>query len=791
MLIAWVVFPAVLVLLSAGCGLLLERVARTRIPGLLIVPAGFAAIVVIGQLLTLFDSTAELATPMIVALAVVGGGPSLVRRARSAEPWALGCAVAVFCLYGAPVLLSGEATFSGYIKLDDTATWMAFTDRTMEFGRNLDGLPPSSYEATLDLNLAKGYPTAIFVPWGIGAAITGQDLAWVFQPYEALLAAMLALCLVSIAAPAVRSPRLRALGALVAAQAALLVGYSLWGGVKEVAGAMLVALVAALALLPLRRDARGVAAAAPLALAVAALLGTLSVGAGVWLVPLLAPVAVASARSLGARVALRRAAVWAVVAALAVVPALVIGGLLSPTTSSFTRGRAIGNLFAPLSDWQAFGIWPSGDFRLDPDIPILSYGLIGVVAMLVVVGVVLAWRARAWAPLLYAAGTVGGSALVVAIGSPWAAAKALAIASPALLLVAMIGAARLAGGRRARALGIAALVATAAGVGWSNFLAYREVNLAPRDQLAELESIGDRIAGEGPTLMTEYQPYGVRHFLRAADPEGASELRRRQVLLRGGEKTKKGAWSDTDELARDGLLLYRTLVLRRSPSQSRPPSPYELTWQGDYYEVWQRPTPGDGGVLARLPLGRRIEPAARARCHDVMRLAHLAGRDGTLAAATPARDLVLRLAETPVHPPAWEDPRYGVSTLLPRGAGSIEARLRVPIAGTYDAWLGGSVRGEVELVVDGRPVGDARHRLNNAGQFIELGGIELAPGVHDVTIRYGGPDLHPGSGGQPLPLGPLVFSRREAADSELTYVDASAAHRLCGRRWDWIEALDT
>ena len=171
----------------------------------------------IGQLLTLFDATAELATPAAVVLGVLGGGPALIRRTRTIEPWALGCAAAVFLIYGAPILLSGDATFSGYIKLDDTATWMAFTDRTMEFGRNLDGLAPSSYEATLDLNLVKGYPTAIFVPWGIGAAISAQDLAWVFEPYEALLASMLALCLNAIAVPAVRSARMRALIALVAA----------------------------------------------------------------------------------------------------------------------------------------------------------------------------------------------------------------------------------------------------------------------------------------------------------------------------------------------------------------------------------------------------------------------------------------------------------------------------------------------------------------------------------------------------------------------------------------------
>jgi hypothetical protein len=174
----------------------------------------------------------------------------------------------------------------------------------------------------------------------------------------------------------------------------------------------------------------------------------------------------------------------------------------------------------------------------------------------------------------------------------------------------------------------------------------------------------------------------------------------------------------------------------------------------------------------------------------VMRLARLAGPGGRLAAATPARDLVVRLADTPVHPAAWEDQRYGLSTLLPRGAGTIEARLRVPIAGAYDAWLGGSARGEVELRVDGRRVGASRHSLNNAGQYIELGPAALSPGVHEVTIRYGGPDLHPGSGGQPLPFGPLVFSRREAADAEVTYVSPANADRLCDRRWDWIEALE-
>ena len=56
--------------------------------------------------------------------------------------------------------------------------------------------------------------------------------------------------------------------------------------------------------------------------------------------------------------------------------------------------------------------------------------------------------------------------------------------------------------------------AIALGVLWSNGLQYRQVWLAPRTQLHELEAIGNRIAGEGPTLMTDYQAYGARHFLR-------------------------------------------------------------------------------------------------------------------------------------------------------------------------------------------------------------------------------------------------------------------------------------
>src|SRR5262249_30234707 len=180
--------------------------------------------------------------------------------------------------------------------------------------------------------------------------------------------------------------------------------------------------------------------------------------------------------------------------------------------------------------------------------------------------------------------------MILTIGSPWVDGKALAIASPAILLLAVLGALILIG-RGRRFAGPLALVAIAIGVGWSNVLAYQGALLAPRHQLTELESIGHRIAGQGPTLVTEFQPYAVRHFLWDSDAEPVSELRLRRSPVVDARLVPPGHSADTDELRFRYLRHYRTLVIRRSPSESRPPADYRRIWSGHYYEVWQR-SPG-------------------------------------------------------------------------------------------------------------------------------------------------------------------------------------------------------
>jgi len=729
-----------------------------------VLPLGLALVILAGEFATLTDTTAELAAPLAAGLAIAGLLLGPIRRNRP-DLWALGTAVAVFAVFAAPVFLSGEATFAGYIKLDDTATYFAMTDRVMEHARDLAGLAPSTYEATLATTLAIGYPTGVLMPLGIGHALTGYDLAWIFQPYIAFLATMLALSLYALLGPLVPLRPLRAFAAFVAAQPAILYGYSLWGGIKELAGAWLFALLAVLVPWTLgpRSSARAVA---PLATVCAAIVCVLSLPAVGWLLPAAVVAGVLLWRKPVRSVPVK-VGVFAAAAVVLAVPAIVAAIDWLPKVSSFRQETELGNLFGPLSKLQAFGVWPVGDFRVRPDDIAPTYVLIAVVVAAGLVGLWWAWRRGSWELPTYLGIVVVGSGALVAVSSPWVSGKAIAMASPAFLAAALAGCAALFGlGRRVEAAVVT--IAITGGVLWSNTLAYHELSLAPRGQLHELESIGHSFAGQGPALMTSYEPYGARHFLRNEDPEGASELRRRFDYLRNGQMLDKGESADIDRLQLGGILAYRTLVLRRGPGASRPPSIYRLVRSGRYYEVWQRPASGGPTILEHLSLGNGTQAAAVPRCADVLRLARKARvPSGYLVAAT-------RPAAIPV--------------LTPSLTGTASARIRVPEAGRYTAWLAGDWFGNSTVKVDGREVGSKRAELNWPGLYTDLGTVELRPGQHTVDLTYDTGGLHPGSGGPPFSFGPLTLSREDARDAVQT-VSPSDARTLCGHALDWVEAV--
>src|SRR4051794_11734753 len=286
LLIAWLVFPAVMLVLCLGCGLLVDRLAgRGTIEGALLPPTGLAAVIVIAGLLTMQSSTARAASPACAAAMLAGFVLNHQRlRIATRSRWLIAAAAAVFLAYAAPTLLTGTATFAGYIKLDDTATWMAMTDRVMTHGRDLAGLQPSTYSATLGYSVSNGYPLGSLFPWGVGHALTGQDLAWIVQPYLAFLGALLGMIAFKLLQPFFTRRWTLALTAFIVAQPTLLYGYSLWGGIKELTAAVCIAVTAALAPNLVRTiGTQPVRRVLPIATAAAATLVTLTVGGALWL----------------------------------------------------------------------------------------------------------------------------------------------------------------------------------------------------------------------------------------------------------------------------------------------------------------------------------------------------------------------------------------------------------------------------------------------------------------------------------------------------------------------------
>ena len=601
----WIAFPVLLAAVGAGWGAAVERAAGLRLVGVLVVPLGLAAAIVVASLLTAFAGTAPAATPVVAIVAAAG--LVLARPFKRVTFWPALTALGVLLAYGAPVLLSGSATFGGYFRLDDTATWLGITDHVMTHGRSVAGLPPSTYSMVLSQYLTNSYPLGGFMLLGIGHALTGIDSAWIYQPYLSCCGAAVGLCVYALVEPIVDSPRLRTIIAFLAAQPALLYGYAMWGGIKELTAAFLLALGAALFAQVIVARPQSPWSLLPLSVVAAALIVTLGAGAAAWVVPALVAVVVVWA------LRAHRNERWAVArdvgllsvttAVLAVPMWVVLSSFLATDTNLYSSGQPVseklGTLLQPLSGWQVVGIWPVGDFRLRAP-TVASALFIGLALVAAGASIWVTVRRRQFTIVTYVALALVGCAIFYLVGStPWVVAKALAIASPALLAAALVGGAVL----RRRSIGLLVLLAIGGGVIWSNVLAYHDVALAPRAQLTDLQHIGGLIAGKGPTLVNQYEWYADRHFLREGAPVEAGEHHPGLLTLDDGVVLSGHASADLDSFQLSTLEAFRSIVTRRSPAESRPPSIYQLIWQGNYYQLWQRPAYPSMSIVEHVPLG--------------------------------------------------------------------------------------------------------------------------------------------------------------------------------------------
>lgn len=812
LLAAWLLYPVAVALLCLGLGLLVERSAGWRMPGLLLLPVGFTALLVLARIITASRATAPFALYGAGLLAAIGLVLGFARlRALRPDPWLVVGAIGVYLVFGSPVLASGTPSLAGYLALPDTGHQLALAQLLADRGPDWPSLQMGSTHDGVAPYFLGHYPIAAQALLGITAPLGIIDLAWLYQPLLSFAALLAFLGLAALVAPLLRRRWQTALVAFAAAQSALVLGYALQGSIKELAFIAVLACVAALATAVIRerRPARSVIV---LAIAAAAAVSTLGPAALPFIfVPCLAVLVVFGVRL--ARERSGRELVWLIAAAgLAVLLALPVLSSLSTQIevngatldagvdrSQFGAAGDLGNLAAPLELVQTLGVWLSGDYRyhtLEPTLETLQQIALWTTGVLALLGLAWALRRRALGPLLLA-GIALPSIYLLHRGAAYADGKVMMVVSPAILLLAMLGATTLWTGRW-RALSIVAMGALLAAIAGSSALAYHDASLAPHDRYEEMLSLDRRLDGRGPVLLNEYDEF-AKYFLSSVQPFNEPESDHvyrtapyspdalRDPLRRPGIKTPV----DIDDLTLRYIKRFPYIILRRSPTASRPPANYRRIWIGTYYELWQRrPTPR---VLRHVPVGRDIlRPAGPISSAAARAVAARARRLGGQIAYVPRPRLAMFYLSHHPRPARWGGFGDFPGGLVTDGPANTNAPVRIPRSGRYRVWVEGSFSRRIRVQIDFETIGHTPRVLNNPGAYALLATVELRRGLRGVQVRQRGGDLRPGNGGYRSSLrhiGPILFQPVQDDARRVRVIDAADWRKLIGVRSDWLEIV--
>jgi hypothetical protein len=810
---AWLLFPLLLLGVSGGAGLLVRRLSAGALSGVLLFPVGFALTVAVCTLGTSNTSFAPHAGALAVVVAAIGfllelprlrGSRPRLRGARISGSFVYPALAAfgAFAVIAAPVVLTGTPSWTGFGRIVDIAFQMDFSQHLAEAGRSVPR-PDSSFNLTIEGLTGNGYPGGAQATLGALSGVIRTSVAWCYQPYLAVTAAMGALALYGVLRRIVPNRLICCLGAAVAMQPNVLYAYALEGGIKELTTAALVLLVVAVVAEWLVERPTSVRSALPLAPAMAAAVAAFSYGALPWAGLVLLGAFVLSLVARGAR--LRTFGAWvlaAVATTLLAIPTVISSIKLYGTAKQAAQGVievGLGNLTAPIPEIATVGVWISNDYRFPQfahvnvshafDYLIIALGIVGILGAL--------WKRR-W--MLAVFGVTGPIAIayVVAHAGPWVQLKGFTISATFFLAMAFIGGGLLATSRPrklalpVRAAGWLGVLAVAGAVLYGNALTYHDISLAPAARYRQLEQIGNRFAGMGRALFPEFDEYSEL-FLRR---EHGSELVRPTGLQPrpGAVNLAPGQFAyayDLNQLELSFVQSFPLLVIPRSPVASRAPANYVLAERTSEFEVWRRARPGTE-VVEHLPLSGSPTERTPAYCRNLIRGLRKAGA-GSLLAYVPEGPHTLLIPTQVTHPSYWH--AGGPENLRAYGAGVVEGAISVPAAGTYEVSMPGSVGRPLTLYVDGRRAGSVAYQFRYPGQFLRYGRITLSAGTHRVRLVRGNGSFAPGSGDGPDAasgvVGPLVFTLERPENGKLVVVPGSAAPRVCAAPagYEWMEVL--
>lgn len=800
MILIWLVAPAIFVTLSYSFGLGVSILLRKPLGFPIAVVLGFSTIVIVGSLFAFSTLTAPHSALIIAMTGILIFLVALTwfREYFKFDSIAALAGSLTYFVYGLPVIAYGHPSWAGWYRLDDTATFLAVTDRLMNVGRTVPAVITSSYDKYIEsifVGAHSGhfsYPIGSFIPYGITSKLTGLDLAWLYQPFLSLCAGLTAMFLVVILRDYLSKRTLLVAISSISVLSSTLYAYAMWGSIKELALLVPFALFgwAAFNFLknPSERSHKIVAAISFLALIFIGGVASLGfLGTIIFIVFLI-------------RIWPRsRAIFFTSLGTFAIFGTLLtflirsgntfLGNLLIPIIGDS------GNLTQPLSLFRIMGVWPTQDTLLTPGFKGFVYIFIAIGFFFALLGLYLSIKRKEWiAPTL-----VFSSIAVVANahfwGGIWLTGKAMAIASPFLVLLAGIGFYELWLEIRTNSKSLVKLLRRShvipalgllfgASVLLSDSYTYKNVALAPYRQTQDLKTIGELFTGQGPALMTEYSDFGPEYFLRKLDAEGVGLLRVHSLNMRDGTTPLPGASVGIDLFTNATIDRYNLLILRKSPIGSRPPMNYRIVWSGDRFTVWKKRDIGVE-IKATLPLGTNFGPSRIPSCTEV----------SDFLSRKAVGDIVYTAYRDPVYlvdftkgdlPAQWIPMNPYTAGIAKYGSGGFARNITVPQTRDYDFSIAGTFYGRMRLLIDGAQVYSGNTVIElNSFLAVHLVQTRLSAGTHVLSVIIDSPSLMPGTD-TPSALGPIFLSTQFAGDVKVQRVPNSELGQLCKRNLDWI-----
>jgi hypothetical protein len=295
-----------------------------------------------------------------------------------------------------------------------------------------------------------------------------------------------------------------------------------------------------------------------------------------------------------------------------------------------------GNLRQPLNPLEAFGIWPSGEFRITPansSTPELAFylgGLLALVAFAWGLGRALSRRESALPSALLAATLIYLAAL--AVGTPYTQAKCLAIGAPLIMLIALRGllsADALEGEegvvpeggaswwppgplRPLVPVGIPLLVAVfAAAAAFSTLLPLRQSAVGPDYHLQEMLRIRPIVDGQnvlflGRDNFVSWELIGSEVYAPISNHYDVEET---HALYRATDLNAKFDWDNVPVFV---MNKFKWVITTSAAMQSQAPPGFSPRLRTHDFILWQRDHP----VGQRRTLFEPINPGAPLDCTD-------------------------------------------------------------------------------------------------------------------------------------------------------------------------------